>query len=386
MSNTKQYQRYLLKKIFYTLLLIAIILVPVELFSRFIAATSLAPFGSGVRVDQKFLVADSIQKNFQKPDRTYSSGIVAVGDSIIARSFYPELFSSLLNSKLVIDYPVYNLGVEGSSLSEQLTNFRHLVKKGIKPSVLIIDVPVHILNTDRFIPERGEELSDDSSLDYYTRCERERVTLSARIYCQFADRFYFFKLLHYYHQQINNMEQIVFHTSKVRYKNIFINDPAVSTLGFSPIFELLTTEKESLDRFYQPMLNVYKNDYKHYIFGTERLNHMVDVFDQNSTKVILVLMPLYHPVMRKVHDAYSLPQNKTIIEGVEKFAREHNVAFVNLFEELQSPENFQDPVHLNVIGATRVTTLLANKILSKDYIHPEGYLDSEIYELIKEKG
>lgn len=38
---------------------------------------------------------------------------------------------------------------------------------------------------------------------------------------------------------------------------------------------------------------------------------------------------------------------------------------------------------MNVLGASKVTKLLANKILNKDYIYPEGYLDAEIYDYMK---
>ncbi|HFE8368988.1 TPA: D-alanyl-lipoteichoic acid biosynthesis protein DltD [Legionella pneumophila] len=173
------------------------------------------------------------------------------------------------------------------------------------------------------------------------------------------------------------------HTSKARLNNLIYNNPPVSVVGFSPIFNVMTSESAHSDYLYNAMVKTYERDYIHYQLGTDRLESFIDEFNNHQTKVVLVLMPLYQPLMRKVHDKLNVPQNQLIVDKIKRFAEKKKIAFVNLFEELQDPENFQDPVHMNVLGASKVTKLLANKILNKDYIYPEGYLDAEIYDYIK---
>ncbi|HFD2282512.1 TPA: hypothetical protein ACF2P6_003147, partial [Legionella pneumophila] len=84
----KSYRSKLLKQGLLGVLILCLVFLFLESFSRWIAATSTAPFGENIRNDQKVVVSESIRQ-----------GIVAIGDSIIARSFYPELFSSLLTKK-----------------------------------------------------------------------------------------------------------------------------------------------------------------------------------------------------------------------------------------------------------------------------------------------
>lgn len=139
MNKLKTYRSYLIKKLLLILFLFALVFIPIELFSRWVSVTSLAPFGSWFNRDQKFLIADTIY-----------FGIVGIGDSIIARNFYPELFSSSLAEKISITYPTYNLGLEGANLEEQLALYKHLIKRKVNPKLVIIDVPVHILNVDNF--------------------------------------------------------------------------------------------------------------------------------------------------------------------------------------------------------------------------------------------
>ncbi|HFD2282250.1 TPA: hypothetical protein ACF2P6_002874, partial [Legionella pneumophila] len=89
MNKLKTYRDYLIKKLILVLFLFVLVFIPIELFSRWVSSFSPASFGSGIRVDQKYLIADSI-----------NSGIVAIGDSIIARGFYPEIFSTSLANKI----------------------------------------------------------------------------------------------------------------------------------------------------------------------------------------------------------------------------------------------------------------------------------------------
>lgn len=378
MNKSKIYRKYLLKRLILTSFLFVLVFIPIELFSRWVAVTSIAPFGSWFNRDQKFLIADTIY-----------GGIVGIGDSIIARNFYPELFSSSLAEKLSIAYPTYNLGLEGGNLEEQLALYKYLLKRKVNPKLVIIDVPVHILNVDNFsMPSPAGKtplkLWDDNVSDYYTRCEiKDTPAISTKIYCKLASKFYFLRLLNFYHQQINNSDKTLLHTSKSRLTNLIYNHQPVSVVGFSPIFNVMTSESANSDYLYNAMVKTYERDYIHYQLGTDRLESFIDEFNNHQTKVVLVLMPLYQPLMRKVHDKLNVPQNQLIVDKIKQFAEKKKIAFVNLFEELQDPENFQDPVHMNVLGASKVTKLLANKILNKDYIYPEGYLDAEIYDYIK---
>ncbi|HAT6810854.1 hypothetical protein OQJ35_04240 [Legionella pneumophila] len=378
MNKSKIYRNYLLKRLMLTSFLFVLVFIPIELFSRWVAVTSIAPFGSWFNRDQKFLIADTIY-----------GGIVGIGDSIIARNFYPELFSSSLAERLSIAYPTYNLGLEGGNLEEQLALYKYLLKRKVNPKLVIIDVPVHILNVDNFsMPTPAGKtplkLWDDNVSDYYTRCEiKDTHAISTKIYCKLASKFYFLRLLNFYHQQINNSDKTLLHTSKSRLTNLIYNHQPVSVVGFSPIFNVMTSESANSDYLYNAMVKTYERDYIHYQLGTDRLESFIDEFNNHHTKVVLVLMPLYQPLMRKVHDKLNVPQNKLIVDKIKQFAEKKKIAFVNLFEELQDPENFQDPVHMNVLGASKVTKLLANKILNKDYIYPEGYLDAEIYDYIK---
>ncbi|HAZ7574449.1 hypothetical protein OQJ02_03855 [Legionella sp. PATHC032] len=378
MNKSKIYRNYLLKRLMLTSFLFVLVFVPIELFSRWVAVTSIAPFGSWFNRDQKFLIADTIY-----------GGIVGIGDSIIARNFYPELFSSSLAEKLSIAYPTYNLGLEGGNLEEQLALYKYLLKRKVNPKLVIIDVPVHILNVDNFsMPTSAGKtplkLWDDNVSDYYTRCEiKDTHAISTKIYCKLASKFYFLRLLNFYHQQINNSDKTLLHTSKSRLTNLIYNHQPVSVVGFSPIFNVMTSESANSDYLYNAMVKTYERDYIHYQLGTDRLESFIDEFNNHQTKVVLVLMPLYQPLMRKVHDKLNVPQNQLIVDKIKRFAEKKKIAFVNLFEELQDPENFQDPVHMNVLGASKVTKLLANKILNKDYIYPEGYLDAEIYDYMK---
>ncbi|HAT8325397.1 TPA: hypothetical protein GDD11_14880 [Legionella pneumophila] len=378
MNKSKIYRNYLLKRLMLTTFLFVLVFIPIELFSRWVAVTSIAPFGSWFNRDQKFLIADTIY-----------GGIVGIGDSIIARNFYPELFSSSLAERLSIAYPTYNLGLEGGNLEEQLALYKYLLKRMVNPKLVIIDVPVHILNVDNFsMPTPAGKtplkLWDDNVSDYYTRCEiKDTHAISTKIYCKLASKFYFLRLLNFYHQQINNSDKTLLHTSKSRLTNLIYNHQPVSVVGFSPIFNVMTSESANSDYLYNAMVKTYERDYIHYQLGTDRLESFIDEFNNHHTKVVLVLMPLYQPLMRKVHDKLNVPQNQLIVDKIKQFAEKKKIAFVNLFEELQDPENFQDPVHMNVLGASKVTKLLANKILNKDYIYPEGYLDAEIYDYMK---
>lgn len=378
MNKLKTYRGYLLKKLLLVLFLFAFVFIPIELFSRWVSVNSIAPFGSWFNRDQKFLIADTIY-----------GGIVGIGDSIIARDFYPELFSSSLAEKLSVTYPSYNLGLEGANLEEQLALYKYLIKRKVNPKLVIIDVPVHILNVDNFsisspASKKPLKLWEDNVSDYYTRCEvRDSYAISTKIYCKLASKLYFLRLLNFYHQQINNSDKTLLHTSKSRLTNLIYNHQPVSVVGFSPIFNVMTSESANTDYLYNAMVKTYERDYVHYQLGTDRLEHFIDEFNNHQTKVVLVLMPLYQPLMRKVHDQLNVPENQLIVEKIKQFAEKKKIAFVNLFEELQDPENFQDPVHMNVLGASKVTMLLAKKILNKEYTYPEGYLDTEIYDYMK---
>ncbi|HAU1743434.1 TPA: hypothetical protein JBI98_15220, partial [Legionella pneumophila] len=372
------YRDYLIKKLILVLFLFVLVFIPIELFSRWVSSFSPASFGSGIRVDQKYLIADSI-----------NSGIVAIGDSIIARGFYPEIFSTSLANKIQITYPVYNIGVEGANTEEELALYKYLLKRKVNPTLTIINVPIHVLNVNNFsIPsptsKKPFKLWDDGNLDYYTRCNVQNIqAISTKVYCKLADKLYFLRLLNFYHQQLNNSDKALFHTAKTRFTNLIYNNIPVSAMGFSPIFNAMTSESANTDYLYNAMVKTYERDYIHYQLGTDRLDHFIDELNKNQTKVVLVLMPLYQPLMRKVHDKLNVPQNQLIIDKIKQFAEKKKIAFVNLFEELQEPENFQDPVHMNVLGASKVTQLLAKKILNKDYFYPEGYLDREIYDYTK---
>lgn len=378
MNKLKTYRGYLIKKLLLVLFLFVLVFIPIELFSRWVSATSLAPFGSWFSRDQKFLIADTIY-----------GGIIAIGDSIIARNFYPELFYTSLAEKLSIAYPTYNLGLEGASQEEQLALYKYLIKRKVNPKLVIIDVPVHVLNVDNFsisspASKKPLKLWDDNASDYYTRCEvGDTYAISTKIYCKLASKLYFLRLLNFYHQQINNSDKTLLHTSKTRLTNLIYNHQPVSVAGFSPIFNVMTSESANTDYLYNAMVKTYERDYVHYQLGTDRLEHFIDEFNNHQTKVVLVLMPLYQPLMRKVHDQLNVPENQLIVEKIKQFAEKKKIAFVNLFEELQDPENFQDPVHMNVLGASKVTMLLAKKILNKEYTYPEGYLDTEIYDYMK---
>ncbi|HEL8419054.1 TPA: hypothetical protein U0D66_003022, partial [Legionella pneumophila] len=98
---------------------------------------------------------------------------------------------------------------------------------------------------------------------------------------------------------------------------------------------------------------------------------------------ILVLAPVYHPVTRKVYDEFNLPSNGAIVSTLENYALKKNIAFINLFEECQDPVYFQDPVHPNIYGAVKITTLLSQKIINKQFVGPDGYLDKELFQYLK---
>lgn len=380
MYELKTYRIYLIKKLILVLFLFVLVFIPIELFSRWVSVTSLAPFGSWFTYDQKFIIADTI-----------NNGIVAIGDSIIARNFYPELFTSLLEKETSTKYRYlsYNLGIEGSNLEEQLALYKYLLKKKVNPKLVIIDVPVHILNVDKYhsyVPTHTTSLQlwDNNVSDYYTRCKVLDIeAISTKIYCKLADKLYFLRLLNFYHHQMNNSNKTLLHTSNSRFINLIYNNPPISPMGFSPIFNVMKSDPTNFERLYNAIVKIYEKDYIPYQLGTDRLENFIAEFNNHSTKVVLVLMPLYQPLMRKVHDQLKVPENKLIVEKIKQFAEKKKIAFVNLFEELQDPENFQDPVHMNVLGASKATILLANKILNKDYIYPEGYLDAEIYDYMK---
>lgn len=375
----KLYRQYFLKKVSIVLVIAISVFICIELFSRWVAATSTAYFGSRLDFDQKMLVADSI-----------NGGVVAIGDSIIARSFYPELFASIFSDNLTISYPAYNLGVTGANLNEQIATLRHLLKRKVKPSLVVIDVPIHALNVNNYYTydpasvKHPLQVWDSNSSDYYSRCEvNQPIAISTKIYCRLAEKFYFIRMLNYYHHQIINSGKNLFHTQKQRFSNLITYYPVVSYMGFSPIFGVLNHKTAHTDFLYQAMINTYANDYKVYKLGADRYDILIDECNKNSVNVVLVLMPLYQPVMRKVHDHFSLPDNKMIVDTLNKYAQSKNIGFVNLFEELQEPEYFQDPVHLNVNGAIQITKLLAKKLLSKEYVYPKGYLDSDFYQYMQ---
>lgn len=380
MYQLKTYRLYLIKKIILVLFLFVLVFTPIELFSRWVSVTALAPFGSWFTYDQKFIIADTI-----------NNGIVAIGDSIIARNFYPELFTSLLEKETSTKYRylTYNLGIEGSNLEEQLAIYKYLLKRKVNPKLVIIDVPVHVLNVDNFsisssASKNPLKLWDNNVSDYYTRCKILDIeAISTKIYCKLADKLYFLRLLNFYHHQMNNSDKTLLHTSKSRFINLIYNNPPISPMGFSPIFNVMKSDPTNLELLYNAIVKIYEKDYTPYQLGTNRLENFIEEFNNHSTKVVLVLMPLYQPLMRKVHDKLNVPENQLIVEKIKQFAEKKKIAFVNLFEELQDPENFQDPVHMNVLGASKVTMLLAKKILNKEYIYPEGYLDTEIYDYMK---
>ncbi|WP_241480413.1 DUF1574 family protein, partial [Legionella norrlandica] len=335
-----------------------------ECFSRWIAATSTAPFGENIRNDQKMIVSDSIRQ-----------GIVAIGDSIIARSFYPELFSSLLAKKFSKPYEVYNIGVEGSGIVHHRAHLRYLLRRNVKPDFVIMNVSVHNLNLSNLAFEANHvinpEYLDSRSLDYYTRCFIvEKPTISSKMYCKVAKYSYFFRLIHYYHQQINSSIQSLLHTQRLRVDNLLIKYPAVSKQGFSPNFGSLTEQSVNTPRMLEFLRYEYRNVFSHFRLGTDGLDSIIDDLNKNSIKVILVLAPVYHPVTRKIYNEFGLPPNKAIINALKDFASRKNIAFIDLFNECQDPIYFQDPVHPNIYGAIKITTLLSQKIINKQFVGP----------------
>jgi hypothetical protein len=368
----KKYRQGLLKKGFIGLLTLLLVFLFLECFSRWIAVTTTAPFGESIRNDQKMMVSDFIK-----------GGIVAVGDSIIARGFYPELFSSLLVDKLSISYPVYNIGVDGSGIEQHRAYLRYLLKKNVKPDLVIMNVSIHNLNLDNFTIDTNHiahsSYVDNNSLDYYTRCfVLEQTTPAAKIYCKIAQFSYFFRLVHYYHQQINNSTQAVLHTKKWRVNNLFSGYPAISDKGFSPTFGTLTAESANTPLMYDIMKKQYTRAFAHFRLGTDGLDSIIDELNAHSIKVLLVLAPVYQPLMRKIYDEYGLPPNDVLINTLNQYALKKNIAFINLFEEYQNPIYYQDPVHLNIYGAIKMTTILANKIMTKEFIAANGYFNEKI--------
>lgn len=380
MSDThceKTYRSKLFKQGLLGLLIICLVFLLLEFFSRWIAATSTAPFGENIRNDQKMIVSDSIKQ-----------GIVAIGDSIIARSFYPELFSSLLAKNFSKSYEVYNIGVEGSGIVHHRAHLKYLLKKNVKPDFVIMNVSVHNLNLNNLAFENNQvvdpEYLDSNSLDYYTRCfVVDKPTTTTKMYCKIAKYSYFFRLIHYYHQQVNNSMQALLHTQRLRVDNLFIKYPAVSKQGFSPNFGSLTEESVNAPRMLEFLRYEYRNVFTNFKLGTEGLDSIIDDFNKNSIKVILVLAPIYHPVTRVIYDEYGLPPNKIIVDALKNYALRKNIAFINLFDECQDPIYFQDPVHPNIYGAVKITTLLSQKIISKQFVGPKGYLDTELFQYIK---
>lgn len=373
----KTYRRGLFKQGLIGILILLFVFLFLELFSRWIAATSTAPFGESIRNDQKMIVSDSIK-----------GGVVAIGDSIIARGFYPELFSSLLAKKLSKPYPVYNIGVDGTGIEQHRSYLRYLLKKKVKPDFVIMNVSIHNLNLNNFTLDENHvarsNYIDNNSLDYYTRCfVLEPSTLAAKIYCKISHHSYFFRLVHFYHQQINNSVQAVLHTKKWRVHNLFSGHPPVSDKGFSPTFDSMSEESANSQLMHDAMKNQYKRAFASYRLSTDGLDSIVDELNANSIKVILVLAPMYQPLMRKIYDEYNLPSNDILINTLNQYALRKNIAFINLFEEYQNPIYFQDPVHLNIYGAIKMTTQLAKKITTNQFIASNGYLNDVIVQYLK---
>ncbi|HAT8320296.1 TPA: DUF1574 domain-containing protein [Legionella pneumophila] len=381
MSDThceKSYRSKLLKQGLLGVLILFLVFLFLESFSRWVAATSTAPFGESIRNDQKMIVSDSIRQ-----------GIVAIGDSIIARSFYPELFSSLLAKNFSKPYDVYNIGVEGSGIIHHRAHLRYLLKRNVKPDFVIMNVSVHNLNLNYFAHDSNEHIieqryEDHNSLDYYNRCFTVNArTLSSTLYCKIAKYSYFFRLVHYYHQQVNNSLQSLLHTQRLRTENLIIKYPAISRQGFSPIFGSLAEDTISTPRMFEFLRHEYRSAFANFKLTTEVLDSIIDDLNNNSIKVILVLAPVYHPVTRKVYDEFNLPSNGAIVSTLENYALKKNIAFINLFEECQDPVYFQDPVHPNIYGAVKITTLLSQKIINKQFVGPDGYLDKELFQYLK---
>lgn len=380
MPNThseKTYRRGLLKQGLIGLFIFVAAFMLLELFSRWIAATSTAPFGETIRNDQKMMVNDFIK-----------GGVVAIGDSVIARGFYPELFSSLLTEKLSKHYEVYNLGVDGTGIEQHRAYLRYLLKKNVKPEFVIMNVSVHNLNLDNFNIDANHVVHssyvDNNSLDYYTRCFiLDNPTLASKMYCRAAKYSYFLRLVRFFHQQINNSAQAILHTHKWRVHNLFSDYPAVSDKGFSPTFGTLTEASANAVTMNDTMVGQYERAFANFRLGTEGLDIIVDELNANSIKVVLVLAPMYQPLMRKIYDQYNLPSNDILVSTLSQYALKKNIAFINLFEEYQNPIYYQDPVHLNIYGAIKMTTHLANKILANEYIAANGYLNQEIVQYLK---
>jgi hypothetical protein len=380
MSNThfeKKYRRSLLKQGLIGLFTLLTVFVFFELFSRWIAATSTAPFGETIRNDQKMIVNDFIK-----------GGVVAIGDSIISRGFYPELFSSLLSEKLSKHYEVYNIGVDGTGIEQHRAYLRYLLKKNVKPDFVIMNVSVHNLNLDNFNIDANHVVHssyvDNNSLDYYTRCFiLDNPTWASKTYCKAAKFSYFLRLVRFFHQQINNSAQAILHTNKWRAHNLFSDYPAVSDKGFSPTFGTLSEASANAVIMHDTMVGEYKRAFANFRLGTDGLDIIVDELNANSIKVVLVLAPMYQPLMRKIYDEYNLPSNDILVSTLSQYALKKNIAFINLFEEYQNPIYFQDPVHLNIYGAIKMTTSVANKILANQYIAADGYLKQEIAQYLK---
>ncbi|MCW8466750.1 DUF1574 family protein [Legionella pneumophila] len=381
MSDThceKSYRTKLFKQGLLGVFILCLVFLFLESFSRWIAATSTAPFGENIRSDQKMIVSDSIRQ-----------GIVAIGDSIIARSFYPELFSSLLTKNFSKSYEVYNIGVEGSGILHHRAHLRFLLKRNVKPDFVIMNVSVHNLNLNNFAHDSNDHIiepayQDNNSLDYYTRCFIvDKPTIASKMYCKIAEYSYFFRLIRYYHQQLNNSLQALLHTQRLRVDNLFIKYPAVSKQGFSPNFGSLTEQSVNTPRMLEFLRYEYRHVFANFNLGTDGLDSIIDDLNNNSIKVILVLAPVYHPVTRKVYDEFNLPSNGAIVSTLENYALKKNIAFINLFEECQDPVYFQDPVHPNIYGAVKITTLLSQKIINKQFVGPDGYLDKELFQYLK---
>ncbi|KTD47637.1 DUF1574 family protein [Legionella quateirensis] len=373
----KTYRRGLFKQGLIGVFILLAVFLFLELFSRWIAVTSTAPFGESIRNDQKMMVSDSIK-----------GGVVAIGDSIIARGFYPELFSSLLAEKLSKHYEVYNIGVDGTGIEQHRAYLRYILKKQVKPDWVIMNVSIHNLNLENFSFDANHvahsNYVDNNSLDYYTRCfVLDKPTMAAKMYCKAARFSYFFRLVHFYHQQINTGAQAILHTNKWRVNNLFSGYPAISDKGFSPTFGTLSEESANAPLMHDAMVGQYTRAFANFKLGTDGLDIIIDELNAHSIKVVLVLAPMYQPLMRKIYDEYGLPSNDVLESTLSQYALRKNIAFVNLFEAYQNPIYFQDPVHLNIYGAIKFTSTLANRIINKQYTASNGYLNTEIFQYLK---
>ncbi|MBY0404949.1 MAG: hypothetical protein K2X66_13700, partial [Cyanobacteria bacterium] len=286
--------------------------------------------------------------------------LLLMGDSIMDFDLFPEQLENTLQKRGYLDVSATSFAVASSTPRISIVYLRGLIKKGLKPKMIVYNVHPRILN--HFFAGDPTQNSENTFFETYTaRCEFQEPTDDwGKSLCLLEKNSYLLRFRSFWRDTVAQLPAIWLHpelTLNPKIETYTTTD--ISPKGWMAGYQVTSAPKLIQEHITPQFMFYYQKKLGHYQWDPAPLQAFHRFCQNQGIPVAYVWLPEY-PYMEKIYAQlhFDTPLfQKKLQHLMGDFSREPSgvlpVELLDFHTQVYPAESYQDFNHLNVNGAPK---------------------------------